>query len=294
MPSPSTTKLPPPKFWDEFEDICADVLKRVWEDPYIVRNGRSGQRQHGVDCFGEPKHLMVSSAKNFAGAQCKDTVNLSIEVIREEAEKAKEFRPQLAEYLFMTTAARDAKVQEDVRTQDWPFSRIHVMFWEDISLELSGHEDLLQKYFPGWMKRTTTEEQVLNVLLSSQPEDFRYDDGTGVFFLKSDVSFRIIIDRGSWPSEEFHESWATKFRDPRATIQPVHVFYGETRVQEVLCAYVDGGRHVIPYPKSEKELTLTPFKYHLGRILNHHIPGSDFDRALQFAGIIPISAVRVG
>lgn len=39
MPSPTTTKLPRPKSWDEFEDICADVLKRIWVDPYIVRNG---------------------------------------------------------------------------------------------------------------------------------------------------------------------------------------------------------------------------------------------------------------
>ena len=29
MPSPSTTNLPRPKSWDEFEDICADVLKRM-------------------------------------------------------------------------------------------------------------------------------------------------------------------------------------------------------------------------------------------------------------------------
>jgi len=61
----------------------------------------------------------------------------------------------------------------------------------DISLELSGHDDLLQKHFPGWMKRTTTEEQVLNMVLSSKPEDYRYDDGTGILFHKSDVSLRI-------------------------------------------------------------------------------------------------------
>jgi hypothetical protein len=71
MPSPPTTDLPRPTSWDEFEDICADVLKRFWDDPYIVRNGRSGQRQHGVDCYGLPKHLGGASAKKYAGAQCQ-------------------------------------------------------------------------------------------------------------------------------------------------------------------------------------------------------------------------------
>ena len=39
MPSPTTTDLPIPKSWDEFEDICADLLKRLWHDPYVVRHG---------------------------------------------------------------------------------------------------------------------------------------------------------------------------------------------------------------------------------------------------------------
>jgi hypothetical protein len=285
MPSPPTTALPRPNSWDEFEDICADVLKRVWQDPYIVRNGRSGQQQHGVDCYGLPKHLGGPTAKKYAGAQCKKTNALTIEVLQEEVEKAKGFKPGLSEYLVMTTAARDSKVQEEVRIRDWPFDRVHAMFWDDISLELSGHDDLLQKHFPGWMRRTTTEEQVLNRVLSSQPDDFKYDDSTGVFFHKSDVALRIIFDRSEQSREEFHEPWVAKFPNPQGRTQPVYIQYGETRVLEVPCVYVDGGRHVIPFPKSAANLTLTPVRYHVGRILNHPIPGHGFDFALKCAGI---------
>ena len=57
MPSPTTTKLPIPKSWDEFEDIVADVLKLRWKNPHVTRNGRSGQRQHGVDICGTAAHL---------------------------------------------------------------------------------------------------------------------------------------------------------------------------------------------------------------------------------------------
>ena len=285
MPSPPTTDLPRPRSWDEFEDICADVLKRMWDDPYIVRNGRSGQRQHGVDCYGFPKHLGGASAKKFAGAQCKETDELTIEVVQKEVEKAREFKPGLTEYLVLTTAPRDSKLQENVRTQSWPFDRVHLMFWDDISLELSGHDDLLQKHFPGWMKRTTTEEQVLNMVRSSEPKDYRYDEVTGVFFHKSDVSLRIVFERGEESDDEFHEPWVAKFQDPRGKRQPVYIYYGQTRVLEVPCVYVDGGWHVIPYPRNATDLTLTPFRYHVGRILNHHIPGHGFDFALQQAGI---------
>jgi hypothetical protein len=261
------------------------VLKRMWDDPYIVRNGRSGQRQHGVDCYGLPKHLGGASTKRYAGAQCKETDSITIDIIEEEVEKSKDFKPGLTEYLVMTKAPRDASVQQEVRNKTWPFDRVHVLFWDDISLELSGYEDLLQKHFPGWMKRRTTEEHVLGVVLSSEPEDFRYDDNTGVIFHKSDVSLRIVFERGKESNEEFHEPWVLKFPNPRGTRQPVYIYYGQTRIMQVPCVYVDGGRHVIPYPRSANDLTLTPFRYHIGRILNNHIRGHDFDFALERAGI---------
>ena len=144
----------------------------------------------------------------------------------------------------MTTAPRDSNLQESVRLQTWPFDRVHVMFWDDISLELSGHDDLLQKHFPGWMKKTTTEEQVLNMVLSSEPEDFNYNDSTGVFFDKSDVSLRIIFSEA--------KTWREVLRDAgdgflRPSWHPTAclIYYGQNNILEVPCVYVDGGRHVI-------------------------------------------------
>jgi len=285
MPSPTTTHLPPPKSWDEFEDICADVLKCIWEDPYVVRNGRSGQRQQGVDCFGMPKHLRGPSGKKYAGAQCKQTDALTLDVLQQEVEKAREFTPSLTEYLIMTTAVRNARLQESVRIQDWPFDRVHIMYWCDISLELSGHDNLLQKHFPGWMKRTTTEEQVLNKIHTSQPEDYGYDADTSVLLHRSDTALRIVLELGEESLGEFHEPWVAGFPDPHGTRQPVYIYYGETRILKVPCVCVDGGRCVIPFPRSAIDLTITPFHYHVGRILNYHVSKWDFDFALKTASI---------
>jgi hypothetical protein len=284
MPSPPTSDLPRPKSWDEFEDIVADVLKRVWKDPYITRNGRAGQKQHGVDIFGQPEHLGGASSGRYAAAQCKETDCLTLEIVEDEANKARAFKPPLTEYLMATTAPRDAALQERMRTSTWPF-RIVVWFWEDISLELSGHDDLLQKHFPGWMRKTTTAEQVRNMVLSARPEDFHYNDDTGVYLHMQDVDLQIITDRSDRADEEFHEAWVTNFPDPHGRRQEVYIHYRGSRVATVPCVSVDGGRYLVPFPKSARDLTIDGFQYHVARILNHPFPGHGLDYALQVARI---------
>ena len=39
----------PPKTWEQFEELCADTFAALWSDHGLVRHGRSGQRQQGVD-----------------------------------------------------------------------------------------------------------------------------------------------------------------------------------------------------------------------------------------------------
>ena len=137
------------------------------------------------------------------------------------------------------------------------------MFWEDISLALSGHDHLLQKHFPGWMLKPTTKEQVLEMVLSSDPSDFDYDDGSGVFMYNKDVNLRIVLNRES-DEQGFDEPWVRTFPDPNAIKRSVYVQFGQTRVKGVTCAVVDGGRHIIPLPKSRRDLTIDRFQYHVG------------------------------
>lgn len=283
MPSPSTTNFPRPKSWDEFEDICTDVLKKVWGVPYLSRHGRSGQRQDGVDIYGCPKHL---GGYDYAGAQCKETDSLCITTIEKEIIKAENFDPLLKEYLIMTTALRDAKLQAEIRKLNRKFA-VHILFWEDISQELSGHTDLLQKHFSGWVKLTTTKDQVLDQIMRSQPEDFDYNDETGEFFYSRDIKLKIVLDYDT--DEIFIEPWMNCFAKEDGMRLPVYIYYEGTRVFDVLCIYVDN-RHRIPIPKSINNLTISDFAYHLGLIINHPLkrtnPSWDtFDNALRRAGI---------
>ncbi len=283
MPSPTTTDLPTPKSWDELEDICADLLKRLWRDPYITRNGRSGQRQHGVDIYGKPVHLQ-GCGSGIAGAQCKRVVELTEGDIRNEIEQATKFAPKLEEFLILTTLKRDASLQKYVRTQDWPINRVEIRFWEDLSLQLSEFDELLQKHFSGWFKKKTSKEDLIQILSEATPNDFDYNDSTGQYLYKADVDLRLIMNLSD-EMESFEEPWVSKFHAKESYKQEVYLEYNGTRIETFWFVAVDGYRYYIPYPKSRDDLRISPFQYRLACILNQQPVGYGIDQGLEVAGI---------
>jgi hypothetical protein len=122
MPSPSALSLPPPRNWQDFEDLCCDLWSKLWDDPDTQKIGRSGQAQHGIDICGRPNR-----GPEWAGVQCKlkDRQTLSRKEIEKEVKEVRKFEPQLHRLVIATTALRDARLQEAVRKidgapqQDW-------------------------------------------------------------------------------------------------------------------------------------------------------------------------------
>jgi hypothetical protein len=149
VPSPATAKWPKPKGDDEFEDIAVDFVRIRWDDPNATRYGRRGQRQHGVDILGRPPRL----APERAGAQCKNTDELTLRDVILEVEKAKMFPGGLAEFLLVTTADRDAKLQAAVDAHfehaPAPFS-VRLAFWNDVVTDLAVDPDLVRKHWGGF------------------------------------------------------------------------------------------------------------------------------------------------
>lgn len=52
MPTISSSKVPSPKSWDEFEEITLSAAKLRWNSTDFYRHGRQGQKQDGVDIWG--------------------------------------------------------------------------------------------------------------------------------------------------------------------------------------------------------------------------------------------------
>ena len=163
----ATFKIPPLKNWQDFQNLCCDLWKRLWRDPNTQQNGRIGQPQHGVDIYGRPEQKDL-----WTGVQCKDGVVTKNE-LKEEVEKAKQFRPTLSLFIIATTTPRDQKIQEVARIitenhqRSGSFS-VSTRFWDDIENEIRNFPDILEKYYPEiYNSETKAIKEGINEIKSS-------------------------------------------------------------------------------------------------------------------------------
>ena len=63
---PRLFDIPAPSDDSLFMDLCAEIYRREWETDTVQVNGRSGQRQAGVDVQGRP-----NGGPHWYGIQCK-------------------------------------------------------------------------------------------------------------------------------------------------------------------------------------------------------------------------------
>jgi tetratricopeptide (TPR) repeat protein len=148
MPTIASSNVPPPKSWDEFEDIVLSAAKHRWKSSDFYRYGRQGQKQDGVDIWGHDEE------QHHIGIQCKNTVDgISLDVIESEINNAEAFAPKLDHLYVATTAKRDAPLQRAVRKiskqrhQDSKF-RVDILFWDDVCQDLAQDDDVFFKHYP--------------------------------------------------------------------------------------------------------------------------------------------------
>lgn len=135
MKSPQTLRRP--ENWQDFESLCMKLWCGIWSCPEIKKNGRSGQKQHGVDIYGIPK-----GEDKYSGIQCKGKdeythKQITKNEINAEIKKAKLFRPTLRKLYFATTAIKDANIEEYVRITNESHIKaglfeVHLYFWPEI------------------------------------------------------------------------------------------------------------------------------------------------------------------
>jgi hypothetical protein len=164
MSDANNEQLLPPPSWDKFEEICADLFSRIWNDTQLVRYGRSGQRQNGVDIYGKE-----SGADS--GVQCKGKRNwpptkLTIAEIDAEIEKAKEFSPALKTYIIATTADNDVHVTDHVNAisakhAEQGLFRVTVFGWRDLVGRFYDYPNRFWVWICGRRPRTSAESRAV-------------------------------------------------------------------------------------------------------------------------------------
>ncbi|MFN7305132.1 MAG: hypothetical protein ACK5TQ_00950, partial [Acetobacteraceae bacterium] len=144
---------PPPKSWEQFEDLCLDLYRLVWRDPRAQKNGRRGQEQHGVDVFGQ-----VDGTGPFHGVQCKGKDGLfgakvtGVE-LRDEVEKAKTFKPLLKTWTLATTGPADQTIQQlaceiTIEHARQGLFSVHVSAWDDLVSQIKQYPTLIEQWYP--------------------------------------------------------------------------------------------------------------------------------------------------
>lgn len=139
-------ELRKPSNWQDFERICCEIAKVVWQDPYAKRNGRQGQKQDGVDIYGHE-----NNSPEISDIQCKRYDKISNSIIDDEINNATGFKPALKHLIIATTADRDVKIEEYVRQKDVENRKnnlfgVSILEWEDIVDILEQNPPLLNLY----------------------------------------------------------------------------------------------------------------------------------------------------
>ena len=269
----------------------ADVLKLVWNDALLTRNGRQGQKQQGVDIYGKPSYNA-----SYCGAQCKIST-LSISDIRKEVALAEGFQPTLKEFIIATTADRDSALQEKIRILDQERTTngkfgIKILFWGDIQLKLSESEDLMAKHFPQFVSKPSSMSGIKEKIMVSEVEDWAISEDQKTYTYKKDTALFIKAEPIEQSQEFNSEPWLKNFPDQHGSTNHHLIFYGNSEIHKLFAVEVDGGRCTIPYPRNPYSDTksITSYQYKLGKIINGLIYGrtrqfSTFDDYLKRAGI---------
>ena len=136
---------------DEFEELLRDIVALEWQDAGAQRNGRSGQKQWGVDVYGQPRCL----EGGYYGVQCKlrpSQAQLTETEIEHEVKEARSFPHQLVQLIIATDTPRDNNIQilvdkiSEREISNGGFA-VKIWFWPEIERKIATYPRILVKYY---------------------------------------------------------------------------------------------------------------------------------------------------
>jgi hypothetical protein len=152
MTSIAALQIPAPKDWQAFERLCFDLWSQIWDDEYAQQNGRTGQRQNGVDVFGRNR-----KDRALEGVQCKgkdgryDSALTATELL-DEVKKARSFQPPLGRFILVTSGQTDVAVQELARKLSEEHATdglflVEVQSWDHIVARFLDYPDVFAHHY---------------------------------------------------------------------------------------------------------------------------------------------------
>jgi len=140
--------------------MLRDICREIWGDPNTDLRGRSGQKQFGVDVYGQP----VDADGMYRGVQCKlrsTNARLTEEEIETEIDEAKRFPHPLDTLIIATDTPRDTDVQDIIHTisereQKNGGFKLEIWFWDEITERIATYPAMMVKYYSDQYANLTT------------------------------------------------------------------------------------------------------------------------------------------
>ena len=223
--------FPPPSNWQDFQILTLRLVEQLCDSATVHEYGRQGQRQNGVDVYGEMfngLHLGVQCKKMEFGKQ------LTLKLIKEEADKARAFSPALNTFVIATTLPEDTALHNAVTklnaTKTYPF-KITYWSWARFNDSLNRSSRLLEESYAAYAKAFGAGAELLEINALREAfdrpafvDDFHYELSTSDFlsalgdtvlflqtgYLRDRISGQLL--RGSYPLEMLPDGEFNKLR----------------------------------------------------------------------------------
>ena len=122
-------------------------------------------------------------------------------------------------------------------------------------------------------------DEAMEILFTSSRSDWAIDDTLGTFTFKGDLLLNIKrVEEDE--RRDFSEVWTKRFADKSAYKAHYDVLYGTSLLVRKMLVSVDGGRAILPLPKSATNLVVTEADLNFARIINEPSAVNEyFDRS---------------
>ena len=151
----TSVAIPKPKDWQALERHGRLLFQLSLGDPAVQNNGRTGQPQHGVDIFGRRN----GGTGRRVGVQCKGKdadygEEVTEKELRAEVRKTEKFVPPIDEFILITTAPNDQKIQRAARLLEEELRMggrnlvIQVWGWERVQQEINRFPEVIKAFHP--------------------------------------------------------------------------------------------------------------------------------------------------
>ena len=133
------------------------------------------------------------------------------------------------------------------------------------------------------INKCVSMHEVIDLINNSDTDDWELLQSRETFIFTRNIEISIV-ERRKDNEDKFHEKWVEKFNDKIAYKYVVDIAYSGSAIRELYFISVDGGRYMIPMPKTPKEMTINAFQYKVAQIINSKA-GYNLDEGLETAGI---------